>query len=66
MDKIRAILLYNEERVTFINNLHDFIKVKRDLSRKIKEGSYFKEMEWAVYKGYCKKDKIIKLKILAL
>jgi hypothetical protein len=66
MDKIRVILLYSEERAAFINNLHDFIKVKRDLLRKIKEGSYFEEVEWAVRKGYSRKDKMVELRIFAL
>jgi hypothetical protein len=66
MDEIRAILSYSEERATFINNLHNFIEVKRDLPRKIREGSYFEEVEWAVRKGYRRKDKTVKLKILAL
>jgi hypothetical protein len=45
MDEIRAILSYNKERAIFIDNLHDFIDIRRDLLRKIREGSYFEEVE---------------------
>jgi hypothetical protein len=40
-----VILLYSEERAAFINNLYDFIEIRRDLLRKIREGSYFEEVE---------------------
>ena len=66
MDKIYIILLYSKERATFINNLYDFIKIKRDLPRKIGEGSYFKEVEWAVYKRYNRKDETAELRIFVL
>jgi hypothetical protein len=56
MDKIRAILLYSKERAAFINNLHDFLEIGRYLPRKIREGSYFEEVEWAVRKRYSRKD----------
>jgi hypothetical protein len=45
MDEIRTILSYSEERAAFIDNLHDFIEIGRDLPRKIREGSYFEEVE---------------------
>jgi hypothetical protein len=45
MDKICVILLYSKERATFIDNLYNFIDIRRDLPRKIREGSYFEEAE---------------------
>jgi hypothetical protein len=66
MDEIRAILLYSKERAIFINNLYDFINIRRDLLRKIREGSYFEEVEWAVHKGYNRKDEMAELRIFAL
>jgi hypothetical protein len=66
IDEICAILLYSEERATFIDNLHDFINIRRDLLRKIREGSYFEEVEWAVHKGYSRKDEMAELRIFAL
>ena len=39
------IFIYYKKRAIFIDNFHDIIKVKGDLLRKIREGSYFKEVE---------------------
>ena len=58
--------MYNEKRAAFINNFCDIVEVKGDLPRKIREGSYFEEVEWAVRKGYSGKDETAKLKIVAL
>ena len=66
MDEIRAILSYSEERATFIDNLHDFIDIRRDLPRKIREGSYFEEVEWTVRKSYNRKDETAELRIFTL
>ena len=66
MDKIRAILSYSEKRAAFIDNFRDNIEVRGDLSRKIREGSYFEEVEWAVRKGYSGKDETAELSIFAL
>jgi hypothetical protein len=66
MDEIRAILSYSEERAAFIDNFRDNIEVRGDLSRKIREGSYFEEVEWAVRKGHCGKDETAELSIFTL
>jgi len=66
MDEIRTILSYSEERATFIDNLHDFIDIRRDLPRKIREGSYFEEVEWTVRKSYNRKDETAELRIFTL
>jgi hypothetical protein len=66
MDEIRAILSYSEERAAFTDNLYDFTEIRRDLLRKIKEGSYFEKVEWAVRKGYSRKDETAELSIFAL
>ena len=39
MDEVRTLVSYGEERAAFIHNLHDFIEIGRDLSRKTREGS---------------------------
>jgi hypothetical protein len=66
MDKIRAVLSNSEERAAFINNLHDFLEIRRDLPRKIREGSHFEEVEWAVRKGYSREDEKAELRIFML
>ena len=66
MDEISAIISYGKERAAFIDNFDDFIEIGRDLPRKIREGSYFEEVEWAVRKGYSRKDETAELRIFAL
>jgi hypothetical protein len=66
IDKIRAILSYNKKRAIFIDNFYDFIDIRRDLPRKIREGFYFEEVEWAVRKGYNRKDETAELRIFTL
>jgi hypothetical protein len=45
MNKIGAILLYGKERATFVDNLHNFIEISRDLLKQIKESPYLKEVK---------------------
>jgi hypothetical protein len=66
MDKVNAIFSNSEERATFIDNPHNTINIGRDLLRQIREGPYLKEVEWAVRKGYSRKDETAELRIFAL
>jgi hypothetical protein len=66
MDEISVILLYSEERTTFVNNLYNFIEIGRDLIRQIREGPYLEEVEWAVCKSYSGKDETAELRIFIL
>jgi hypothetical protein len=66
MDEIRAIFSYSEEGAAFIDNLNNFLEIRRDFPRKIREGSYFEEVEWTVRKYYGRKDETAELRIFAL
>lgn len=49
-----------------MDNPYNVIEISGNLLRQTREGPYLKEVKWAIYEGYNKKDKTTEFKILAL